>query len=219
MAAGAACIALPHAEGAISILGSTPDDGSEKPSEKTADDLYKLMKYRRTSRDFRRDEVDPETIDRILDAVSAVPTGGNNNRLEFSVIYTRDAMRRLYRAVYGGQQLDFLSDGDEDDLSELRIYDAPHLFIAHTKVGDRFRDGDFVEISMATAYFELLANAMGLGTVISTYSAELLSKNEEAMRLLQIPKDHRFMTVVGFGYPKYRYARGIRKTRPIHRIK
>ena len=106
----------------------------------------------------------------------------------------------------------------EDDLSNLRIYDAPHLFIAHKAVGDRFRDGDFVEMNLATAYFELLANAYRLGTVISTYSAELLAKNKEARQILHIPDDHRFMTVVGFGYPKYEYARGIAKQRKIFKV-
>ena len=205
--------------GAVSILGVSPDEVSEKPDPAIGDELSRLMKYRRTCRDFKKDDVDAGTIDKILEAVSAVPTGGNNQRLEFTAVYSRGAMKKIYGAVFGNSRQMSLLDDENDDLSALRIYDAPHLFIAHKEVGERFRDGDFVEINLATAYFELLANAYGLGTVISTYSAELLSKNKEALRLLNIPDNHRIMTVVGFGYPEYEYARGIKKSRRVYKIK
>ena len=206
--------------GAISVLGVSPDAVLDKPGVAIRTELPKLMTYRRSCRDFSREEVDSQTIDEIMEAVSAVPTGGNNQRLEFSVVYTREAMKRLYDAVFRNQQMSFFDAEDSDkDLSALRIYDAPHLFIAHKAPRDRFHDGDYVEMNMATAYFELIANAYGLGTVISTYSAELLAKNPEALEVLQIPEDHKFMTVVGFGFPKYQYARGISKRRPVHKIK
>ena len=206
--------------GAVSVLDVSPEQVSAKPSPVIREELPKLMKYRRSCRAFRQDDVDSKTIDAILEAVSAVPTGGNNQRLEFSVVYSREAMRKVYQAVFGNARQTSLFEYDAGkDLSELRIYDAPHLFIAHKAAGERFRNGDFVEMNLATAYFELLANANGLGTVISTYSAELLSKNKEALRILNIPENHRFMTVVGFGYPRYRYARGIDKKRPVSKIK
>ena len=211
------CMAVCPA-GAISILGVSPDEVTEKPSVNVSDDLTKLIRYRRTCRDYRKEEVDSETIDKILDTVSAVPTGGNNQRLEFSVVYTREAMRKLYKIVCG-HKMDPLFEDNTDDLSALRIYDAPNLFIAHKEVGQRFTNGDVVEINIATAYFELLANAYGLGTVMSTYSAELISKNKEALRFLGIPENHQFMTVVGFGKPVYEYARGIEKHRKTTKIK
>ena len=205
--------------GAISVLGVTADKVSGKPDTVIREELPKLMKYRRSCRAFKKDDVDNDTIDAILEAVSAVPTGGNNQRLEFSVVCSREAMRKVHSAVFGNaRQMSFFETTEKEDFSDLRIYDAPHLFIAHKAVGERFRDGDLVEINLATAYFELLANAYGLGTVISTYSAELLAKNKEARKILHIPDDHRFMTVVGFGYPQYEYARGIAKQRKIFKV-
>ena len=206
--------------GAVSVLGVSADNVSEKPGSAIQEELPKLMKYRRSCRAFKKENVDSETIDAILDAVGTVPTGGNNQRLEFSVVYSREAMRKVYRAVFGDErQLSFFESEKNDDLSALRLYDAPHLFIAHKAAKERFRDGDLVEMGLATSYFELLANACGLGTVISTYSAELLAKNKEVRCLLNIPYDHRFMTVVGFGYPQYEYARGIEKQRKVFKIK
>ena len=135
------CLAI-CPSGAISILGVDAEKVLSPPNNSISDELIKLMKYRRTCRAFKKDEVDKSTIDKILDAVSAVPTGGNNQRLEFSVIYSRDAMRKIYNAIF--------TNSAEDDFSEMRIYDAPHLFIAHKAVGDRFSDGDLVEINLAT---------------------------------------------------------------------
>ena len=214
------CLAI-CPEAAISILGEDPDDLPAPPSPAIKDDLTRLLQFRRTCRDFQKEEVDPATIDAILTAVQAVPTGGNNQRLDFSVVYTRAAMKRLWQATFqSGKQMSLFEKQEvPEDLSALRLYDAPCLFIAHKQVGEKFRDGDLVEINMATAYFELLANAYGLGTVVSTYAAEQLSEKPEALDLLGIPEDHKFMTIVGFGYPQYEYQRGIKKTRPTIKIK
>ena len=207
------CMAVcPNA--AVSILGVSPDEVSPRPDKSIGEELPKLMKYRRTCRDFRKENVDRKIIEEIMDAVSAVPTGGNNQRLEFSVVSSREAMKKIHDAL--NPQTSIFDDND--DFSDLRIYDAPHLFIAHKEIGERFANGDYVEINLATAYFELAANAKGLGTVISTYSAELLSKNKEIRKLLNIPENHVFMTVVGFGYPKYVYERGIEKKRKTYEI-
>ena len=204
--------------GAISILGVNPNEVSEKPSHQIASDLNKLMKFRRSCRDFKKNDIPSEIIDEMLEAVSAVPTGGNNQGLEFSVIYSREAMKKLFNLFKGNnEQLNLFED--DDDLSTLRIYDAPHLFIAHKEVSDRFKDGAITEINLATAYFELIANAYGFGTIISTYSAELLSQNKEARKFLNVPDNHKMMNVVGFGYPKYQYQRGVEKTKRIYKIK
>ena len=176
------------------------------------------MKFRRSCRAFKKDDVPSAIIDEILDATSAVPTGGNNTGLEFSVIYSREAMRKLYQ-LYKNSEKQLSLFEEEDDFSALRIYDAPHLFIAHKEEGTRFKDGVISEINFATAYFELIANAYGLGTIISTYSAELIAHNPAMLRYLNIPENHRIINVVGFGYPKYQYQRGIKKSKKITKIK
>ncbi len=199
--------------GAISVLGVKPEDVPAMPNESIKDELAKLIAYRRTCRAFLKQDVDKKVIDSILDSLSNLPTGGNNQSLEFCVVESRKAMKQVYQAVFGGKQMSMFETTENDDFSKLRLYDAPCLFIAHKAKDARFQDGPLVEINIATAYFELLANANNLGTVISTYSAELLSKSKEARRLMHIPEDHELMVVVGFGYPKIKYARGVKKDR------
>ena len=203
--------------GAISVLGVSPEDVSEKPDPSIKEELPKLMQYRRSCRDFKDEEVPYEVIDEIMSCVCAAPTGGNNTDLQFSVVYTKDAMRQIYNARFPKKAVD-LNDHTAD-LSELRVYNAPHFFVAHKKCNRRFMNNGLAEISIATAYFELLANAYGLGTICTTYAAELMSKNQDVRDLLHIPKDHKIMLVVGFGYPKYEYARGVKKEKDIFKMK
>ena len=207
--------------GAISIFGIKPEDVPEKPSEKIKEDLSKLIAYRRSCRSFLKKDVEKTIIDSILNSLNNMPTGGNNQSLEFSIVETRSAMKQIYHAVFRKSQISLFAEEETDDFSKLRLYDAPCLFIAHKAKDERFQDGPIVEINIATAYFELLANANDLGTVISTYAAEQLSKSKEARKLLRIPDNHEVMVVVGFGYPEIKYARGVKKdrSRKMHRIR
>lgn len=202
-------------QGAISIFGINPDEAPEKPDSSISDELPRLIKFRRTCRSFQDKDVDKNTIDKLIEAISNVPTGGNSFGLEFSLIESGKAMDRLYNILFPEQQIGLFDDGKR---SRMLIYGAPHLFMAHKKVGTRFHDGDLTELGVATAYFELLADSFGLGTVITNYSCELILKNKKAREMLQIPDDHTVLALVGFGYPKIQYQRGVIKYKRVHRI-
>ncbi len=97
---------------------------------------------------------------------------------------------------------------------------APHLFIAHEKCVGKWAEDSKVNCNIATAYFELLCNAYGLGTTIMSYPAEVLNElAPEARKMLGIPDNHYTKLIVGFGYPEITYARGVQKERKnkIHR--
>jgi hypothetical protein len=103
---------------------------------------------------------------------------------------------------------------------DLLFCGAPHLFIAHEKCVGKWADDSKANCNVATAYFELLANAYGLGTIIMSYPAEVLEELvPEAREMLGIPKDHYMKLIVGFGYPEIKYARGVQKDRSkkVHR--
>lgn len=203
--------------GAVSILGVSPDQVSEKPDGSIRDEFTRLVSYRRTCRSYQNRDVDPKIIHQMLETMGNVPTGGNSFGLEFSVVESSSAMRKLCDAMFPYQQMDLFRD--EKSIGRLGIYNAPHLFIAHKVVGRRFHDGDLTELGIATAYFELLANSFGLGTVITNYAAEQILKNKEARRLLEIPEDHTALAAVGFGYPAISYSRGVKKYKRVHYLK
>ena len=97
---------------------------------------------------------------------------------------------------------------------------APNLFIAHQKCSGKWSEDSKVDCNIATAYFELLANAFGLGTVIMSYSSDVIRElAPQARGMLGIPRDHYMNLIVGFGYPEIEYARGVQKDRgrKVHR--
>ncbi|WP_207302805.1 nitroreductase family protein [Lachnoclostridium sp. Marseille-P6806] len=103
---------------------------------------------------------------------------------------------------------------------DLLFCSAPHLFIAHEKCVGKWAEDSKANCIVATAYFELLCNAYGLGTTIMSYPSEVLNElAPEARAILNIPKDHYTGLIVGFGYPEIEYARGVQKDRrkKIHR--
>ena len=102
---------------------------------------------------------------------------------------------------------------------DLLFCGAPHLFVAHVKATGRWAADYAINCNLATAYFELLANAHGLGTVIMSYPSDVLCElAPEAHKMLGIPEDHYMKLLVGFGYPEIPYARGVQKgRRKVHR--
>ena len=98
--------------------------------------------------------------------------------------------------------------------NDLLFCGAPHLFIAHEKCVGKWAEDSKVNCNIATAYFELLCNAHGLGTTIMSYSAEVLNElAPKARDMLGIPREHYTGLIVGFGYPEIQYARGVQKDR------
>lgn len=64
--------------------------------------------------------------------------------------------------------------------------------------------------------FELLANALCLGTSIMSYPADVLQeRSPKARKMLGIPTDHYMKLIVGFGYTEIKYARGVQKTEAV----
>lgn len=103
---------------------------------------------------------------------------------------------------------------------DLLFCGAPYLFIANEKCVGKWAEDSKANCILATAYFELLCNAHGLGTVIMCYSSEVLNElAPKARKMLDIPEDHYTGLIVGFGYPEIPYVRGVQKERKgkIHR--
>lgn len=224
-------------EGAISIFDKKPEDSLEPPIENMGDEMSKLISYRRSCRRYLDKNVEPEIIDKILKALEQAPTGGNSCNVEYTVIDDKDKVKEIWniaykkmdnlakKHIYTHSFSDFYYRKMKQSEKSLRKDDllfcgAPHLFIAHEKCVGKWAEDSKVNCNVATTYFELIANAYGLGTIIMSYPAEVLEELcPEAKRLLNIPDDHYMKLIVGFGYPEIKYARCTQKERKtkIHR--
>ena len=224
-------------QGAISIFGKKPEDSLPPPPPEMGEYMERLVVNRRSCRRFLDKNVEPKVITDILHAMAAAPTGGNAQGVEYTVIDDKDRVHEIWKAAYAKMDADAkrhiythsFSDFYYGKMKEsektvrkgdLLFCGAPHLFIAHERCAGKWAEDSKVNCNIATAYFELLCNAHGLGTTIMSYSAEVLNElAPEARAMLNIPKDHYTGLIVGFGYPEIEYARGVQKERKrkIHR--
>lgn len=223
--------------GAISIFNKKPEDSTLPPSDKISDDIERLVKFRRSCRRYLDKNVDSKIVDKILSCMENVPTGGNSMSVEYTIIDDKDAVDEIRQVAY--KKMDdlakkgiytssfsnfYYSKMKESEKTvrkdDLLFCGAPHLFIAHKRAEGKWAEDAKVECIIATTYFEIIANAYGLGTLIMSYSAEVLNElSPEAKDMLDIPKNHCMPLIVGFGYPEIKYARGVQKDRRklIHR--
>lgn len=225
-------------ESAISIFDKKPEDSLPAVPEKMGEYMERLVTNRRTCRRFLDQNVDPKILDGILSAMSAAPTGGNAMNVEYTVIDDKERVKEIWNQAYpvmeakAKQHIYTHSFSDfyyrkmkesEDSIrkGDLLFCNAPHLFIAHGKCSGKWGEDTKVNCIIADTYFELLCNAHGLGTIIMSYSAEVLNElAPEARKMLNIPDDHYTGLIIGFGYPEIPYARGVQKDRgnKVHRF-
>lgn len=224
------CLAVCPA-GAISIFGKKPEDSLPMPPAKMGEYMEQLVTSRRSCRRFLDKNVDPAILTRILSAMAAAPTGGNAQGVEYTVIDDKNRVHEIWKAAYSVMDAkakqhiythsfsDFYYGKMKQSEKTVRKDDllfcgAPHLFIAHEKCVGKWAEDSKVNCNIATAYFELLCNAHGLGTTIMSYSAEVLNElAPKARDMLNIPREHYTGLIVGFGYPEIQYARGVQKDR------
>jgi nitroreductase len=224
--------------GAISIFGKKSEACLPPPDKDMGEQMERLVKFRRSCRRYLDKNVDPAIISRILSALENAPTGGNSCNVEYTVIDDKERVKQIWnaaypvmdsdarRGIYTTSFSDFYYKKMKESEKTVRKGDllfcgAPHLFIAHERCAGKWGEDSKVNCIIATAYFELLANAFGLGTIIMSYSAEVLNQlAPEARKMLNIPSDHYTGLIVGFGYPEIEYARGTQKDRKrkIHRF-
>ena len=218
-------------QGAISIFGKRAEDSLPPPPPEMAEYMERLVVNRRSCRRFLDKNVDPRIITRILSAMAAAPTGGNAQGVEYTVIDDKERVREIWKGAYAVMDAkakrhiythsfsDFYYGKMKESEKTVRKDDllfcgAPHLFIAHEKCVGKWAEDSKVNCNIATAYFELLCNAHGLGTTIMSYSAEVLNElAPKAREMLGIPREHYTGLIVGFGYPEIVYARGVQKDR------
>lgn len=224
-------------EGAISILGKKPEDSMPLPPKEMGTYMEQLIITRRSCRRFLDKNVDDKIITSMLAAMSAAPTGGNAQGVEYTVIDDKERVHKIWEKAYSVMESkakrheythsfsDFYYSKMKQSEKTVRKDDllfcgAPHLFIAHEKSEGKWAEDAKVNCNIATAYFELLCNAHGLGTAIMSYPAEVLNElAPEARDMLGIPKNHYMGLIIGFGYPEIEYARGVQKDRgnKVHR--
>ncbi len=208
--------------GAISIFGLNPEVDSVELSAEvlpSVESLDALIRGRRSTRKYKQENVDKKLIEKLLLSAYNCPTAVNNTALRFDVIDDIDKMNKIRDGIMEGlislqeseglpPQASYLENAAVEPWKKHKIdgvfRTAPHALIVSAPEDVPFCR--MIDIAIALSYFELVANASGLGTTwcgLLKLSLELLPEYKEKL-LTPGASDYYCML---FGYPDIHFAR------------
>ncbi len=206
--------------GAISLSGLNPEQSTKLPGNlPNAEQVETLLKGRRSVRQYREENLDPELLQRLLEVAGHAPSGLNSRQVLFTVVDDRDKLAQLREEVMAGlgrlfregalpERMEFYADFVrkwEESKIDVIFRGAPHLLIASAPQAVVTPVPDCL---IALTYFELFAQSHGVGTVwngLAELAINVLLP--ETKKRLGIPDDHVLGYVMAFGKPAVHYAR------------
>ena len=218
--------------GAVSILGLEPADSrSIVDGFPDPERLETLIKGRRSIRKYKNENLDPLLFQRLLHVASHAPTGKNTHQVRFTVFDDKEKLAKLRDKVMAGlsslvrdnalpEQMGFFADFVkmwEEYRVDVIFRGAPHLLFTSAP---RDVPSPMQDCMIAMSYFELFAQANGVGTVWNGLAMWAINHLvPETLQYLNIPEDHQIGYAMSFGLPAVHYARTVqREPAMIHRV-
>ena len=188
-----------------------------------SENLMNFMKFRRSVRLFKKDDVEEEKIAKIIEAGKFTQTGSNAQDVSYIVV--KDKLQDVRKAVletlnvaadkmiadsntpknfltyaymWKKMNSDFLENPDGEDRL---FFKAPLLILIEA---DRVVDG-----ALAAAKMELMTDALGLGTYFSGFLERAVAINPKLRELLQLGEDKELAACMVIGYPRVQYKRTV----------
>ncbi len=205
---------------AVGILGRKPADCRPLApgSFPTLDHMEFLVRGRRSVRHYRDENVAPALIRRLLAATANAPSGVNRRELTFHVIDDKDAMQRLREKVLAGlaastripERYGYLLEAEKayrEQHNDIIFRTAPHALFISAPPDAPCPNQD---VALALAYFELLAQSAGLGTVWWGIASMVCMVLPEVKALIGIPPKHVYYSML-FGLPAVHYPRTVQR--------
>jgi nitroreductase/NAD-dependent dihydropyrimidine dehydrogenase PreA subunit len=213
---------------AVSILERKPENSLALPGDRPSpEQLELLMKGRRSVRRYQEENLEPELLQRLLETAWHAPTGVNSRQVLFTVVDDRAKLARLRDEVMASlgslvrtnalpEGLEFFADfvrlWEEQGIDTL-FRGAPHLLVASAP---RDVPSPMPDCLIALSYFELYAQANGVGTVWDGLAKWAINDLvPETRRTLGIPDDHLMGYAMAFGRPAVHYARTVQHGPPL----
>ncbi len=220
------CCACQHClavcpSGAVSIFGLHPGNSRtlSPDSGPSFEQMETLLRGRRSVRHYRQENVPADLLQRLMADLANVPTGVNAMELTFTLIDELETMRRLEQkvlAVLGGalsrlpdrySQMKEMFAVDPAAVGAMIFRGAPHALLVSAPPEAPCAEQD---VPLSLAYFEMLAQCAGLGTVWWGFLKMILEMLPELKSLLDLPPGHVYYAML-FGYPAIRFSRTVQR--------
>lgn len=192
-------------QGAVTMAGYECKDEAVVPmTEIPADTLLTAMRSRRSIRQFTDQPVEQEKLDKILEAGRYSPTGGNSQKVAYTILGSRQAEAEaicveLFRKGTGlaGK---FASLAERFNITDNFFFKGAPLVIV---VSGKSK----TDAGLASAYMEIMAESLGLGVLYSGFFVSCTKLSRKLREMLKLPKGHKVRTCLIIGYPSVKYRR------------
>lgn len=183
-----------------------------------------FLRSRRSIRVYKDQEVDGQTIQKIIETARYAPTASNSQTLHWTVITGRERLSELskiavewMREVIAEQPKSPTAayftpivagwDGGYDSI----LRNAPNLVIASAP--EEASNG-LVDCAIALTYLEFAALAMGLGTCWAGLLQAPMLNTPALVEKIGLPEGHTAHYPMMIGYPKFKYHRFPERNQP-----
>jgi nitroreductase len=171
-------------------------------------DFFDVVHRQRACRDFATDDVDDDTLAKVLDAATFAPSAENKQPWVFVVVKdeaTRTRIADLTRQVWQGgarayeeKHLDSRILADVDKGTSEGFARAPVVVVVCGDAEQSFESTLPSSVYPATQNLLLAATALGLGSALTTLATALAKDLTET---LDLPERVKPMAVVFLGWP------------------
>ncbi len=201
-------------------------------------DLYNLLLSRRSVRNFKKEAVSKEMIQKLIDIISLAPYGALNDKVEITVINDKakiekalPIMSSFYEKLGKWMNNPFMRFMMKRKLSIEKFttidkhlmpnlkrkhydvsngIDAPAIMLFHAPYAAEEHTEDSL---IYVTYAAIAAHALGLGATINGLFPPAINKLPELKQMFNIPENNEVITSIIFGYPKVHYQFGIKRNR------
>lgn len=180
-----------------------------------ADNFLNFIKFRRSIRRFLAKDVEPDKLQKILDAGRFAPTGGNRQNVSYTVIRELKeevrvkALKALYelsdsyinsdewvRQRFGRNWVKMYERHQQDPNSpDGLFFGAPVVILISSNMP--------TNAGPAAGYMELMANMLGLSVCFVNFFVRALEHSAELRELLDVKNEVVYCMVLGYSNTKY----------------
>ncbi|MBR0307876.1 MAG: nitroreductase family protein [Mogibacterium sp.] len=173
-------------------------------SELSSDTLLAAMKSRRTVRQFTDQAVEPEKVQRILEAGRYSPTGGNSQNVSYTILGSKqnEAEALCVDLFRKGTSLPRRSKAFAE-----RFNITDNFFFKGAPLVILVSSRSSVDAGLASSYMELMAESLGLGVLYSGFFVMCTRLSRKLRKLISLPRGHKVVTCMVIGYPAVKYQR------------
>ena len=215
------CISCQHCfmvcpTGAITFDDKNPQS-AEEVNYGNPEEVLKLIKSRRSVRQYKNENIEPEILEKIKSMLPYIPTGCNYNSLHFSFIESKDVMDNIREYVrikllklisnkftekYVGKFAKFKTAFENGE--DIIFRKAPHMIVVSSSIKAPCANIDPI---IALSYIELYAQSLGLGTCWCGFAQACFKMLPKLSKMVDIPDGYKPVYVMLLGKSDVKYAR------------